>query len=293
MTFCPSPRTNPIDAAILDPYTPPEEIRQVFPMRGSQRRSRRKSLLVLLAAVPAAGLIVPSSASACEPLVPLIWVFLAPTAVGGFLFASAVGFALVVAVKCGIFVWKSDFKSWSAVLYVLVANIVSTAVGGVVAVVAGNPILVFLVVGFLILFLAYLPVGRRVRELNRSLKIPTPSIALVLTGITIATSFLFGCAAGEMLADRLGFYWILKVSASIAGIGLSLIISVVYEETVISGLYGRFQKRPKSFMNAVLWANIVAILLLTFIGAGLALPKRFASPDFLYSSAQTPQNSPR
>jgi hypothetical protein len=258
-------------------------------MQDSQRRFRRKNLLVLLAGVSTAGLIVPSSACACEPLVPLIWVFLAPTAVGGFLFASAVGFALIVVVKCGIFVWKSDFKSWSAVLYVLVANVVSTAVGIVVAVVAGTPILVLLGAGFLVFFLAYLPVGRRLRELDRFPNIPTPSIALLLTFPTVATIWLFGWAAGEMMADRLGLYWSLKVVASIIGIGLSLLISAVYEETVISGLYHRFQKKTKSFIVPVLWANIVAIFLLTLIGAGLALPKRFASPDFLYSSAQTSQ----
>jgi len=147
----------------------------------TQRHLTLRSLTAWFAAASAALLIAPSSASACEPLVPLVWLFLAPTAVGGFLFASAVGFILIVVIKCAVFLWKSDFRSWSAVFYVLIANIVSAAVGVVVAVAARGPGLVFLFIGILVLFLAYIPPGRRPNMSEKLSRIRPTGIALLLT----------------------------------------------------------------------------------------------------------------
>ena len=254
-------------------------------------RHQRGGSVFVWPAILFALLLLPACASACEPLVPIIWAFLAPTAVGGFIFASGVGFIVIVAIKCAVFVWKSDFKSWSAVFYMLIANIVSTAVGIVVAVIAGNPMFIFVIVGFLVLLVAYTPPAKRLHRLGKLSRIPEAGISLLLSLMTVATVFLFLFAAGVMEEGSLRLYWLLKIGASILAIGLSLFISVAYEETVISALYRRFREETRSFMTPVLWANIIALFLIMLIGAAVALPKRLASPDFLYSSTPTQQET--
>jgi hypothetical protein len=62
---------------------------------------------------------------------------------------------------------------------------------------------------------------------------------------------------------------------------VSLLISVLYEEAVISKLYRVHRKVEKSFLEPVLWCNIIAFAVVMLIGAIVAFPKRLASPDFL------------
>ena len=76
-------------------------------------------------------------------------------------------------------------------------------------------------------------------------------------------------------------YWPLKIIMVTLAIGLSLIISVVYEESIIAELYKVLRKERKSFIEPVLWSNIIALGILMLGAAIIALPKRFASPDFL------------
>lgn len=190
-----------------------------------------------------------------------------------------------MAIKCGVFIWKSDFKSLWAVLYFIVANVASTAVGIVVASMFGAPM--FLIIGVFVLYAVFLLPARRLREFRQFSKMPHKATAILLTLIALMTVFLFGFM--EWFMEVRFLYWPLKIVLSILAIGLSLIISILYEETIISELHRRFQKRPKSFMRPVIWCNIVALFLVAVAGAAIALPKRLASPDFFLNPLEMRQ----
>jgi len=92
--------------------------------------------------------------------------------------------------------------------------------------------------------------------------------------------FVFGAAMSAQEGPATG-YWALKVLYCILAVGISFIISVVCEDRVITYLYTRKYKTQKSFLDAVLWANIAVFLVIFGIGAAIALPQRLASPNFL------------
>lgn len=222
-------------------------------------------------------LLIPAFLFANEPLVPLIMLFLAPTTFGGAAFASLLGFLLIVIVKCVVFIIKSDFKRIRAVLYVLIANVVSTLIGTVVAVMFTSSDILFM--GIIILFLVFLLPARRLKHFKRFEKNSTWFIAFALTLITLVTVVIFSFMIGYQASPHV--YWPLKIILSTIAIIISLLISVLYEEAVIARLYKLQTKEEKSFLIPVLWSNIIGVGVIVLIGAIIALPARLKSPDFL------------
>ena len=117
-----------------------------------------KGMIILLLLI----MLVPVCMYANEPLVPLMMLFLGPTTLGGLFFGSLIGFVLIILVKCAIFLWKSNFRFWLAVLYVVIANVVSTLIGVIVACMftssSAFPI------GIVILYFVLLLPARRMRQ---------------------------------------------------------------------------------------------------------------------------------
>jgi hypothetical protein len=222
-------------------------------------------------------LLVPAFLYANEPLVPLIMLFLAPTTFGGAAFASFLGFLLILLVKCIVFILKSDFKTIRAVLYVLIANVVSTLVGTVVAMMFTSSDVLFM--GIIVLFLVFLLPARRLKRYKRFEKNSTWFIAFALTLITLITVVIFSFMIGYQASPHI--YWLMKVLLSTIAIVISLLISVVYEEAVIAKFYKLQTKEEKSFLIPVLWSNIIGVGVVVLIGAIIALPARLKSPDFL------------
>jgi hypothetical protein len=222
-------------------------------------------------------LLAPAFLYANEPLVPLIMLFLAPTTFGGVVFASFLGFLLILLVKCIVFILKSDFKTIRAVLYVLVANVVSTLVGTVVAMMFTSSDILFM--GIIVLFIVFLIPARRLRHYKRFEKNSTWFIAFALTLITLITIVIFSFMIGYQASPHI--YWPLKVILSTIAIVISLLISVLYEEAVIAKFYKLQTKEEKSFITPVLWSNIIGVGLIVLVGAIIALPARLKSPDFL------------
>ena len=222
-------------------------------------------------------LLVPAFLYANEPLVPLIMLFLAPTTFGGAAFASFLGFLLILLVKCIVFILKSDFKTIRAVLYVLIANVVSTLVGTVVAVMFTSSDV--LLMGMIILFLVFLLPARRLRHFKHFEKTSTWFIAFALTLVTLITVVIFSFMIGYQASPHI--YWPLKILLCTIAIVISLLISVLYEEAVIAKLYKIQKKEEKSFLTPVLWSNIIGVGIVVLIGAIIALPTRLKSPDFL------------
>lgn len=249
---------------------------------GKDPKALRKRWCVLLLVLI---FLIPLSAYACEPLIPLLILFAPPATLGGFLLTSVYGFLLIVAIKCGAFIWKSDFKSLWAILYFVVANVASTVVGIVVSSMFSASM--FLIIGVFVLYAVFLLPARRLREFRQFSTMPRKVIAFLLTIIALMTVFLYGLM--EWFMEVRFLYWPLKIVLSILAIGLSLIISILYEETIISELYRKFQKRPKSFMRPVIWCNILILFVVAVAGAAIALPKRLASPDFFLSPSEMRQ----
>ena len=227
-------------------------------------------------------LLIPAFLYANEPLVPLIMLFLAPTTFGGAAFASFLGFLVILLVKCIVFILKSDFRTIRAVFYVLIANVVSTLVGTVVAVMFTSSDVLF--GGIIILFLVFLLPARRLKCYKRFEKNSTWFIAFALTLITLITVVIFSFMIGYQAS--LHIYWPMKIFLSTIAIVISLLISVLYEEAVIAKLYKIQKKEEKSFLMPVIWSNIVAVGIIVLIGAIIALPARLKSPDFLIGLAR-------
>lgn len=222
-------------------------------------------------------LLVPAFLYANEPLVPLIMLFLAPTTFGGAAFASFLGFLLILLVKCIVFISKSDFKTIRAVLYVLIANVVSTLVGTVVAMMFTSSDVLFM--GIIVLFLVFLFPARRLKHFKRFEKNSTWFIAFALTLVTLITVVIFSFMIGYQASPHI--YWLSKILLCTIAIVISLLISVLYEEAVIAKLYKLQKKEDKSFLIPVFWSNIIGVGVVVLIGAIIALPARLKSPDFL------------
>jgi hypothetical protein len=222
-------------------------------------------------------MLVPAFLFANEPLVPLIMLFLAPTTFGGAAFASLLGFLLILLVKCIVFILKSDFKTIRAVFYVLIANVVSTLVGTVVAMMFTSSDILFM--GIIVLFIIFLLPARRLRRYKRFEKNSTWFIAFALTLITLITIVIFSFMIGYQASPHI--YWPLKVLLSTIAIVISLLISVLYEEAVIAKFYKLQTKEEKSFITPVLWSNIIGVAVIALVGAIIVLPARLKSPDFL------------
>lgn len=233
-----------------------------------------KTKIIILVGV---SLLVPAFLYANEPLIPLIMLFLAPTTLGGAAFASLLGFVLILIIKCVVFILKSDFKSGAVVFYILIANIVSTFVGLVVAVMFTSSDV--LLMGIIVLFLVFLLPARRLKQIKHFGKNSTWFIAFVLTLVTLITVVIFSFMIGYQSSPHI--YWPMKIFLSTLAIIISLVISVLYEEAVIAKLYKMRKKEEKSFLRPVIWSNIVAVGIIVLIGAIIALPARLKSPDFL------------
>jgi hypothetical protein len=142
-------------------------------------------------------------------------------------------------------------------------------------------------VGFLVFFAKFIPPANRLVQLEQFRRRGTTGVALLLAAVAVIATLLFAIASGFVEVPQV--YWPLKVVASIVAVGLSLIVSVAYEESVISAIYRRFRGELESFMTPVIWANIVGVLALVLAGAIIAMPKRLSSPDFLYTLRRTRQ----
>jgi hypothetical protein len=222
-------------------------------------------------------LLVPAVLYANEPLVPLIMLFLTPTTLGGAVYASLLGFVLILLIKCAVFIWKSDFKRIRVILFILIANIVSTLVGLIVAMMFTSSDMVFM--GIVVLFLILLIPARRLKIFKPFTRQSTFFIAFYMTLITLITVVIFSFMVGYQASPHI--YWPLKILLSIIAIAISLTISVLYEETVIARLYRSYAKQDKNFLVPVLWSNIVATAVIVLIGALMALPLRLRAPNFL------------
>lgn len=217
---------------------------------------------------------IPTACFACEPIVPLFMLYSGTTLFGAIALKSGIGLLLAVAIKCLVFYWKSDFKNVRAIGYVILGNVYSTIPGILLGITFSVPMLILLAYPILLI------PSHNMKEYKPFRRLGTFGSAGILFVLLIISFVVFVAAMGAQEGPAAG-YWGLKVLYCILAVGISFLISVVCEDRVITFLYTRKYKTQKSFLDAVIWANIAVFLVLFGIGAAIALPQRLASPNFL------------
>jgi len=187
---------------------------------------------------------------------------------------SALGLLLAIGVKSMVFIWKSDFKTFRAVIYMLLANMYSTLPGILLTVAFAAPMII------LITPLIYIIPARNMVWFKPFERFNVIIIALILAALTFVTLLLWGAAWG-LQDTSLSAYWAIKFVYSSIAIGISFVITIACEESVISYLYERKYNQKRSFMEPVFWANAAVFILVVGIAAAVAIPKRLTSPDYL------------
>jgi len=225
---------------------------------------------------------------ACEPVVPLLALY------GGefsltMMIRSTSFLLVVVAVKCAAFVWfsKRFFPWYKAILLMMAANIVSTLIGIVASIPFAVPL--FLFVSIPIVFgISFFPARRYCRWFSDQLKMPVQAWAIA----GVATLMFIGSIALFLLATMLiehsprislEWYWLAKIVYVYIALLLSIGLTIYIEEGTIACLAKQAKEEQTPYLAAVARANLVALLLITFVGAMKVLPSRLASPDFLIS----------
>jgi len=216
---------------------------------------------------------VPTGCFACEPIVPLTMLYSGTTLFGAIALKSLIGLLIAVLVKCLVFYWKSDFKNVRAIGYMIFANVYSTIPGILLGMTFAVPTLILLAYPVLLI------PSHNMKEYKPFRRLGTFGSAVVLFALLLISFVVFLAAMGAQEGPAAG-YWGLKVLYCILAVGISFIISVVCEDRVITYFYTRKYKTQKSFLDAVIWANIDVFLVIFGIGAAIALPQRLASPNF-------------
>lgn len=219
-------------------------------------------------------LMIPLKANACEPIA--VFTILAGPA---FFTLSLTVLLTVILIKClsfGLFERRIPF-AWG-LLDMFLANVVSTFVG--------------ILLGFpspgILLFLIVLPV-------TASALFPTKRFAVLLLGIQEKRAFtlLFPVIGGMILSLILftaanqivntginSVYWILKLAYIAVAFLISIGVTTIYEEWIISKIHKPQVGEPHYF-KSVFSANLMAFLLAGGIAAAYMLPKRLATSNFL------------
>jgi len=225
--------------------------------------------------------LLPDLCHGCTPIMVGLF-FLGPTLFGSLALSSVVGIFLAVIIKIIVFLIVSDYRSIHVVWMMIIANVVSTAIGIGIALSSTVPIM--LIVTLPIAFVCFLPVAMNFHRHKIMMKSKPVNIAIMLTVILFVNIILYAVAQGTLdFSGSMVIYWILKILASILAMGLTLLFSVVLEEAVIAAMYKKITKdtSDKNFLKPVLWANIIAFLIVFGLAAAKSLPMRLRTPGFL------------
>jgi len=235
-------------------------------------------ILILTALTPCTGW-------SCEPIVPLVHLLSGASAAGPVFLTHSLWWLLAaVTIKCLAFVCFEKRLPWSqAVLFMLLANVLSTIPGVLLAVLSGTGTGVGILVALPLVFALGWMVQRRIARL------PAPPRWLRISGGTALLAFVAFCflsislhvLAGTVLEGRNhAGYWMLKflfvTLVAISGI----VLSAVLEECVIAGLT-RKRTSNLSYYPSVFRANYVTLGLILLVAALQILPERLRSPHFI------------
>jgi len=232
---------------------------------------------------------VPLTSRSCEPIVPLYQLLSASSLAGPALVThSLLWLFAAVAIKSGVFVWLERRLSWRrAVLYMLLANVVSTIPGVLVAAFTASLGGIIFAIP-LVCALGWM-IQRRVLLLSR----PGPrswmsggGAGLGFVVFFFVSVVLFKLAGTALEGRKFVTYWVLKFLfvAMVACTGI--LISAVLEECVIARLSRGLQGNG-SFYTPVFRANYVTLAVVLLVAALEMLFQRLNAPHFIISWLQS------
>lgn len=227
----------------------------------------------------------PLTLLACEPILPIVYVFLGP--VMAFSAAKVGGAALVgvVGLKMVLFARRSGLPPVRAALLMLGANAATTVIGAVVGVLLGSGPPEVVLPGAAALGVVT-AIGARVAA--RGLKgtswerLTPGTFGAVSVLLVVWSLFCFGIMQNVLYDpnwDPLE-YWALKVLGLFGALGSSIILTVSLETAIILTLSR--PREPQRVLGAAVWANLVTLLVAFSVGAALAIPHRLRRTDFLW-----------
>jgi hypothetical protein len=207
---------------------------------------------------------------ACEPIVPLIMLFGGPSLFARTLFWMGGA----VAIKCAAFaLLERDLRRNEAIRFMIVANVVSTSIGILLAAVLPLAILISLIPARRLLSH---PVFAGVQWAK-----PWKLAVLLILALPV-TSVLFFMAQDVMGQREFTMYWLLKFSYVVIALSISMFLTASWEEWTIARLAAR-KHGERSFLKTVMRANYVTFAVVIGATAIKTLPTRFHMPGFLYT----------
>lgn len=232
--------------------------------------------------LPSVILLSSQPASACEPI--MVWVVLAGP---HWLSMSIAGLFAVIAAKCLAFTFLArDIDPIRRPGYMLLGNVVSSVVGFVVALPLAAPsLLILFLAPILIAGISVAPTSRVREALGFTWVSNSWAVYIVSLGILVTIVF-YGLAMGALDANAVKSYWALKILYIAAAFGVSVFVTVLFEEWTIWKLADG-SASGKNWLAPVLHANLFAFLIAGGIAASIMLPKRMRSPNFLVDLMET------
>jgi hypothetical protein len=226
----------------------------------------------------------PIPALGCEPLPPLLVLFVVPSLTSGPVMGwlgVVVGLAVGVGLKCTAFAYfEPALPPWRALRVMLLANVVTTGIGIFVAIAHTLP--AFLVLLPLVYALMRAPMPRLASWVGRRWVGPHTLAAAGLL-LFLASYLLFYRARAQLaLGGSTLRYWGLKLAYVYPALTVGVGLTTLWEEWLVSRwIWGK--DAPPACYGSVLRANLVMLLLLIGVAAAAVLPKRLAAPGFLWS----------
>ncbi len=260
-----------------------------FPWFGSQpantflmRKHVQWLILLIVLASPLTGW-------GCEPILPLGTLLMGSTLVGpGVLTQSLFWLAAAVAIKCAALVLLERRLPWAnAVWFMLLANVLSTITGVLVATSAGS------VAGSMLALPVVFALGwvaqRRLPLLLKPGQRPWVAggkAMLAFVAFFYVSVLMYMLAQGALERRSFGDYWLCKFLFVTMVACTGILISTVLEECAIARL-SRKSLGKISFYPSVLRANYVTLAVVLFVAAMEMLPKRLNAPHFIVSWLQS------
>ncbi len=225
---------------------------------------------------------IPLRTSACEPIFPITQLLAGSSVVGPALITRSLTWLLVaVAIKCLAFVFFERRLGWkTSVWFMLMANVVSTIPGLLIAVFVGSVGAFFLAIP-LTAVLAFV-VSRRWKRLTEAgaARFSTGTATLLFSAVFFGSIVLHEFAVGANAEQSYSTYWILKFVFVTLVACSGIVISAALEECVIARL-ARKTRGEVSFFTPVLRANYVTLGMVLLVSAVQMLPARLRAPHFI------------
>jgi hypothetical protein len=226
------------------------------------------ALLVLLAA--------PLSASACEPIVPFV------KAVGGpgFLTVAFVILGVVVLLKSATFArFQQKLTFTRALLWMLVANVVTSIVGVVVTAMIDSGAAMFIGIP-LVWALCLLPAQRLIESspLTPLARFTPGQVAFGITLVLVFSYLLLLISRTVHDSDTFLRYWLFKLPTVFAALVVGLVLTAFWEEWIVWRL-SRSGDDDFGFVRPVIRSNLIVLAAVLLISVGVIVPKRLRNSD--------------